>query len=441
MGIDRFSGVETELRATLIRWVCGCFALAGVACFVVRGPMKMMARSNDFAAIYTSCRALLLGRDPYDHAVLPQVWTESGGAVDRTPTRKLSPAVYPVSTFVMGWPIAVLPARWAQLAWFGLNLACMALLLETLRRQMGLSWREDRMLLLVGFGVGSRAFASCISVGQLSIVVTELGAIAILLASRSTRWIGGLLFGAAIAIKAPLAVVFAAPDLLARRWKPLGVAALLILLLTAIGFLKLSDPKTALSHWRENLKSGSTSGGVNDPSPANPTRIQIISLQYPLSSTISNPVVVRAMICLAGFLLAAPAVYALGKKPANTAVLLPLACLCLVDLSVLYHRTYDATLLVFPLAWALLPSTPRWQAWPALALLLIFILPGTGLPSHDGPASSSLMECLIRPRDAWAVLLLAAWLALCQCVSIKRDQHGGSNSSVFRPASVASEAL
>jgi hypothetical protein len=410
--------MEIALRLPLIRWICVCFALAGVSCFIVRGPMKTMSRSNDFAAIYTSCRASLLGRDPYDHTVLPQVWIQSGGAVDRTPTRKLAPAVYPVSTFVLGWPLAALHARSAQLVWFGLNLTCMAMLLETLRRLMQLRWRDNRMLLLIGFAVGSRAFASCISVGQPSILVTELGAIAILLASQSSSWIAGLIYGAAIAIKAPLAVVFAAPDLLARRWKPLGIAAVLILLLTGIGLARLGDRKTAMTHWRENLKSGSTSGGVNDPSPANPTRIQIISLQYPLSNAISNPNALRAIIYLSGILLAAPALFALSKKPTHTAVLLPLACLCVVDLSVLYHRTYDATLLVFPLAWALLPTTPRRQAWPALALLLIFILPGTGLPAHDVQAKFNLMEYLVRPRDAWAVLLLATWLAFCQCLSI-----------------------
>jgi hypothetical protein len=100
-------------------------------------------------------------------------------------------------------------------------------------------------------------------------------------------------------------------------------------------------------------------------------------------------------------------------------VLLPLSCMCLVELLAIYHRTYDSTLLVFPLGWALLPGTRTWQRVPVLLLLMVFVLPGAGmLAAHERP----FLENVFAPRDAWAIFLLAGWLAFCLSISAWRRE-------------------
>ncbi len=403
------------------RLISICFFIVAIGCFVIRGPLKTAGNSHDFAAIYTSCRALLQGRDPYDHPELTRVWLDAGGPADRGPTKKLTPAVYTVSTFVMGWPLGALKWRWAQPAWFGLNLALMLLILEALRRLMRLCWRDNRMLLLVAFGVGSRAFASCIAVGQLSIIVTALGALAVLVASATDTWISGVCYGAAIAIKAPVGAAFAVPDLIARNRKPLIAAFLVVAVVTAVGIARLGNRRQAMSHWMENLKSGSAPGGVNDASPVNTTRNQLINLQYPLSTLFPGVWMVRSLTWIAALGMMLPAIRSLRTKPRGPAILLPLAVICLVELTATYHRTYDGTLLVFPLAWALLPSTPRWQAVPAAVLLLIFLLPGASASVGDPKAQGLFFRLFFLPRDAWVVTLLGTWLAVCQYIDLRHS--------------------
>jgi hypothetical protein len=77
-----------------------------------------------------------------------------------------------------------------------------------------------------------------------------------------------------------------------------------------------------------------------------------------------------------------------GKKPIDMKsfpLLLPFSCLCVAELLGFCHRMYDATTLVFALAWALMPLTRGKLALRKLALpviLLVGVLTGSGSMTH-----------------------------------------------------------
>lgn len=418
-----------QLTRFQLRFLLALFAVAAGVWFTVRGPLRMLSDSHDFGTVYAGSRAWASGQDPYDHGVLADLWYQAGGTPQRVPTRELTPSVYPVSTFVLGSPLGVLPWRIAQILWFACNLASIALLLEVLRRFLGLAWTHHTMLLLAAFALALRPFSNAVALGQMSLIVTALGASALLLADRQRGLISGILYGLAMAIKAPVAAAFLVPDLLARRWKGAGIAAIVVGLISVVGLLRLGDPSNWMPHWLDNLSTASAVGGVNDPSPANPNRHQLINLHYQLSTFFTSSRAVNAITWLVAIVLATPALIRLREKPAGAALLLPLSSICVVQLFVGYHRLYDATLLIFPLAWAFLPTTPRRQAGPTLALLLILILPGSK-PMFSGPPEQIWWwDRFILPRDAWAVLLLGGWLACCQAVAIFSAKKRVPNAS------------
>ena len=116
---------------------------------------------------------------------------------------------------------------------------------------------------------------------------------------------------------------------------------------------------------------------------------------------------------------------ALSRRPTSTVLLHAVSLLTLVQLLVFFHRTYDAVVLVFPLAWALSPAVPRSRSWPMLLGVALFFLPsGLALQAlanmHYIPtaiSSGKLWQMLILPYQAWALLVMAIWLAYCLSIS------------------------
>jgi hypothetical protein len=397
-----------------IRLLVIAFLLLAAAQFALRGPWRMhtTSHSNDFETLYTSARAWLHGQNPYDHSILANEWKEAGGDPAVAPSQEKTPSVYPLATFVLIAPLAILPWKFAQLAWLACNLASIAILLESLRRLMNLRWLDTAMLLLTAFTIGLRPYSNAIALGQMSLTITAAAAVIILLADRNWK-ISAALYALVLGIKAPLSAALIVPELIGRRWRIVTVTFILVAVLMGIGIARLGNPNTWLPDWRANLQSASAPGGVNDPTPSNPYRHQLINLQYPLSSYISNRTVVNAITILTGVLIAIPPLLRLREKPRGQALLLPLSCFCLVELFVIYHRTYDAAFLVFPLAWALLKTTPPRQAWPTLALIFILVLPSTGPLTSGSAAKLWLWDRVILPHDTWAIFLLSLWLSIC----------------------------
>jgi hypothetical protein len=409
-------------RRGLAWLVIGLLCLGGAARFITRGPMRGLSNSGDFSAVYAASRAWMRALNPYDSAVLARAWNRAGGPADQVPDPVTSPSVYPIPIFPLLSPIAIFSWPTARLIWCGINLLAMGALLECVRRLAGFRWSRPRMLLLAAIALMLRPMSSAVALGQMSLMVTALGAMAMVIANNSRG--AGVLQAIGLALKAPLAAAFVVPDVMARRWKPLLVTFVVLLILIGVAVWRAGGPDQWMPGWLHNLQAASATGGVNDPSTANPFRHQLINLQYPLATSIANPMLVNGIALIIALLLAIPALIRLRSGPIGAALLLPLGLICLAEVLAVYHRMYDATVLIFPLAWALLPTTPRWQRWPALLLLAVFVAPGSG-PLLNGSGNQLwVWNHLILPRDALAVFALAVWLAWCQMALLYRARCG-----------------
>jgi len=101
-------------------------------------------------------------------------------------------------------------------------------------------------------------------------------------------------------------------------------------------------------------------------------------------------------------------------------VLLPMSTLAVLSLLPLYHRLYDAFLLIFPLCWSLREfSGPRRKfARGAFLLMLPFLVPGgsaLGQLQLSGKIPQAVVQSwywtsIVMPHQIWFLLLLSLLL-------------------------------
>jgi hypothetical protein len=401
--------------------------LAGVK-FVVRGPMRVALGSGDLkGTIYLPSRAWLRGLDPYDHEVLGRMWIDAGGE----PGVALgwgSPSVYPPTVFPILAPVAALPWRFAQPIWCAVNLAALAVLLICMHQLAGVRWFEARSLCMLAMMLAFEPVSTAITLGQPAIIVAALAAASIVAGTRGREPRGGLLEGIALALKPQLAIAFAAPYVLARRWRYSAAVAATVVIVGCMGLMRLASDHQWIANYLANLHFAFRPGGANDVGPSNPNRIELINLGYLFSLFLTSRSLCEGLAWVVGLSLALPALKELVRRPTGVMLLECVALLAAVELLVFYHRAYDAVVLAFPMAWALSPAVPIRRSWPVLVALGCYVLPGgvavqvLGQSHYVSRAISSsvIWQTIILPYQAWALLIMAGWMSYC----LVRQENG-----------------
>jgi hypothetical protein len=117
--------------------------------------------------------------------------------------------------------------------------------------------------------------------------------------------------------------------------------------------------------------------------------------------------------------------------------LLSLSMASVVTLLIVYHRFYDAVLLLFPLALALrgLAGSRAWRPHlVTLALVAVFFVPGSVMLATAAErglvpgalAGSAVWEHLLLPHQPLALLALCCWLVVMRALM---PVGGGASSS------------
>jgi hypothetical protein len=111
----------------------------------------------------------------------------------------------------------------------------------------------------------------------------------------------------------------------------------------------------------------------------------------------------------------------LFRRVGNNNDLLGLSTLAVLSLLPVYHRLYDASLLIFPLAWSLaaLPEFRKKLARGTLLLILVFLVPG-GSALEQLQHTSHLVALqhswwwthIVMPHQVWALLFLSVLLLM-----------------------------
>jgi len=206
-----------------------------------------------------------------------------------------------------------------------------------------------------------------------------------------------------------------------RRWKPViaccGMSGAIFLL--AVARLAAAEAPWWISYLNVS-HSVFARGGINDFTPANPIWFHMMNLQVALFPLLPRAAA-NILAVTVGLGFAVLWLLCALKRGRDSDHLLTLSALAVISLLPVYHRFYDAALLMFPMAWAVMGSRlPRKAAWSTLGLATLFFTPGGVLISkvaertHLSAAflNNWWWRSFIVAHQVWALFLLAIVLLI-----------------------------
>jgi hypothetical protein len=308
----------------------------------------------DFRVVYYPARCLVQHCDPYDEAQLLRLYRAEGGdnPSDSEKVRQIvTRYIYLPTAFCFTLPFALLPSGPAHILWLTLTIAGLLFASFLIWDLAANSSPIAAGALISFFLVNSELLI--ISTNSAGIVVS-LCTVALWCFLRERFALAGVLCLAfALAVK---------PQDSGLVWLYLLLAggvfrkrALQTLLATAIlslpGFLwVLQASPHWFAKWQSNMAAFAVHGGINDPGPASIGAhglAMVISLQSIVSVFTDDPRVynwVSYLVCAP--LFAALALIALRTRTTQTRAWLALAAIAALTMLPVYHRQYDAKLLL-----------------------------------------------------------------------------------------------
>ncbi len=342
------------------RWVGLLFLLLSSGISIIWGVS--IERSSpgamaDFKAVYYGARCLLLHRDPYKTDEFLRVYQAEGGSIPSDPnvSRLFLRAVpvcinLPTGLFFVS-PLAMLPWGPAHVLW-------MILLAVSLTLAGYLTWG-----LAKDYSPKLSLFLVCIllinceillSGGNLAGIAVSLCVVAAWCFLRG-RFVGAgvLCMAVSLAIKPHDAGMVWLYFLLVggalRRYALQSLFFAAALGLSAIIWTTQVSPHW-VQEWRSNLLTTSARGELNDPGPSAigaPNAVMIIDLQSELSLFRDDPNFYRPVsFLLCVLLFVAWTIATLRSRYSLTTHYLALAAISALSILPIYHRAYDAKLLM-----------------------------------------------------------------------------------------------
>lgn len=407
------------------------------AVFVYRGPYRSLASGGyDFDLVYTATRTWLRGANPYDAAHISDTWYRLGNNPVADPAvRGSAVLLYPPSTFVVFAPVGALPYHAAEILWLALNTILWPLTAWAAWKRAG-GARGGRLLL---YGILVLLFTpahACIALGQTAIIASALIAFALLplpepepTPAPKSGWTSVALraacLGLGACVKPQLGLPFIAYVLGRRQWK-LGLGSLAVAgVVLGAGVWRLHLAHVPWETWWADNLHRFTLTDDGDPTRGNPLRFQLLNLQYLFHTWTENRSAVNMAVKGVVGMLALAYLLVDWRKPIHRGDTCTLACVAAAALLVVYHRSYDAVILVFALAWCVAAITDAAKRlWASLALVCVLAVGASLTPAlfmlerrgivPPGLAGSGLWEHAVMPQAVWAILMLGVVLVIAR---------------------------
>lgn len=442
-----FSRDTSESNSRIARdWrslLCLALILAAGAEFVVRGPIRAVQNStqfNDFLSPYIQADAWTRGLDPYSPQTLLRLWPPQASHLQFVPrevadgsiiAKRGIPTAYPITSLVLVAPLSWLPWNLAYGLWFAINLALFGLMLSVLVELAGFSYRNIRGGLLIAFILALAPFHTGFVTGNVALAAVELGVIAIWAARQRHDIATAALLALSAGLKPQIGLCFLLYYLVRRRWRIFASAVALLALLAAVGLLRLEISHTP---WIGNYVNDNhvllESGILANFTPVNPMRFGLLNLQVILYSMVGSVGLANHVAELIGVIVLAIWLVLVWRRTSrqDELELLDLSAIAVMSLLPVYHRFYDAALLVLPLCKVFASyRKARLPAILALLLMVPFLIPGGTILQTmqiNGRIPSTLSErwwwdTIVMPHEIWALFFLS--LLLLYEISVHRD--------------------
>ena len=399
---------------------------------IVRGPVRFARNSsfNDFISPYIQSNAWVKGIDPYSPSNLVRLWPPTAGhfeflqrdlATGTLVLKRGIPTAYPVTALFVLAPITIIPWPLAHAVWLVLNLVAYAFMGLSLALLMHLRWNETRTYIFCAFLLALAPFHTGLAAGSIAIVVVSITAVACLAAERRHDILAGMLLAIAISLKPQIGLPFLLYFLLCRRWRLSTIAIGIVTCVAALAILRLTIAGTP---WVENYLNDNrvllSRGSLGDFTEGNPIRFGLVNLQVLLYVVLHNRALANGVALAVGIIAGLWWLFLLSRRSGSGRNLLAVSTLVVISLLPVYHRLYDASLLVFPLAWSLteLSGTIRSLGNITFCLILPFLVPGGSLLEQiqlrgyvsTAVRSSWWWNAMVMPHQVWAILILSVVL-------------------------------
>jgi len=396
--------------------VLWCLLLLAAAEFILRGPVRYLHPTNwnDLAQYYATSRIWQRGQNFADAQNFGALWRDELHSPMNPNTARMHIAP-PPGALVLFAPIAALPWSAARLVWLVALLAGFMATVAALLKFAGLSLFESRGLTFVAGCLALAPFHTGIATGNQTIVVVGLCAFGIWAAGCNRDVIAGLSFGVACSLKPHIAGFFLLYYLLHRRWRLMASAITItvVLVMVAAGWMRFAGVAW-LPDYLNNIKFGTAHNSFDDFTTANPIRFMLINLQVPFYSFTHSTISANLMAFCVGAVLIFAWIILVFRNRRQEVELLSLSTIAVIGLLPLYHRLYDASVLVFPLLWCLTQSSKVAHLTnTALLLMAPFLVPGAAVLQQAQsriPVSwttSWWWDGLVMPHQTWVVLFLS----------------------------------
>jgi hypothetical protein len=400
--------------------------------FVVRGPVRFLraADFNDFISPYIQSRALMKGMDPYSPEVLVRLWPVEGVRRPEFLAKDLAegsliakrgiPTAYPLTCLFLLIPMAVLPWPVAHFVWLAVNLCLVLGRIWSLLAMGGFHGNDWRAYVFVAFSLALAPLHTGLAAGSIVIGTVALCGIAIWRHQLENEISAGILFGLAVCLKPQIGLPFLAYYLLRRRWRLFGMAAGIALTTAMLAMARLALSGTP---WVQNYRMDNrvllATGILSDFTERNPIRFSLINLQVLFYAILNHAAAANILaLAVSATLFGIWVVLVLRSEPQD--VLLPLSTIAVLSLFPVYHRLYDAFLLIFSLCWSLreFSGPERRFARGAFLLMLPFLAPGGSVLEQlqfrgqipGAIAHSWYWMCIVMPHQIWFLLCLSLLL-------------------------------
>jgi hypothetical protein len=404
--------------------------LLAAAEFLDRGPVRFLREGqnwNDFLSPYIQSKAWLQGGDPYSTREFINLWPSGAPHlqfVDRDAAngnlQKLRgvPTPYPITTFVVLSPFARFSWKKAELLWIALNTGFALFSLFALPALYGGALTKVRARTFLMLGLALAPIHTGLATANPVILTIGLCVSALLLSKADWPNCSGLLLAFAVCIKPPIGICVLVYFLVQRRWAAVRTMLASVL---AVVFVGVAHMYVAGVPWLPSYLKGShrifIDGALADFTSADPVRFNMVDLRILIFALFGKAYLVEALSLACGAILAAIWLYMVILSDTDSG-LLEFSALSVLSLLPIYHRFYDASLLIWPLYWSLTAVGHRMVRAVTIFLIFPFLFPGAVLLDEAvqrgwipvSIAHSYWWNALVMPHEVWSLLLLSLLL-------------------------------